>query len=176
MYKRIMIRVGTIKYKQGGQIIPNYPGFTNVLVLTKSSAYGSLGPYVIKHNNMIFENFWQFGKLYEKVPKSKQTYSRFDNTVVWDWPEETHIIEGEITEEYWNWRETGMNCPYAIRYPVGKKHRSKCICYLTDEGEQLNYVQSRCLVYCKYYMAAVKEQPQFHKLKTRLEKERIYLL
>jgi len=190
-----MIRVGTIKYTKGGQINPSYPGFTPIIVLTKSSAYGSLGPYVITVDStdiegyegenypVIFENLWQFGKIYETVPKSTQRYSRFDNTVIWNWPAERHVNRSNkcdvrdyiqeddtILPEYWKWREAGMKCNAAVRYPVGKSHTSKCICYLTEKGEQLNYVQARCLIYCRYYINCVKSKPQFKKLKDRLNK------
>lgn len=189
-----MIRVGTIKYTKQGQINPSYPGFTPIMVLTKSSAYGSLGPYVLTIDSteiegyegenypIIFENLWQFGKIYETVPKSVQRYSRFDNTVIWDWPAERHVKRSdkcstrtciretdEVLPTYWKWREEGMKLKAAVRYPVGKKHTSSCICYLTETGEQLNYVQARCLIYCRYYIEIVKKQPQFKKLKERLE-------
>lgn len=105
---------------------------------------------------IIFENLWQFGKIYETVPISVQRYSRFDNTVIWDWPVERHVRRAEpstsvrdyvretdeILPTYWKWREEGMKLNAAVRYPVGKKHTGSCICYLTETGEQLNYVQA----------------------------------
>ena len=55
-----MIRVGRIIYSHGGPIYPSYPGFSPIVCLTKSSAYGSLGPYVLKtEEGWIMENVWR---------------------------------------------------------------------------------------------------------------------
>lgn len=53
-----MIRVGRREYRKDGSYKdPSYPGFTPILVLTKSSAYGSLGPYCLKdEKGRIMEN------------------------------------------------------------------------------------------------------------------------
>src|SRR5437868_14219298 len=112
------IRVGRITYHQGKPIHPSYPGFTPIVVLTKSSPYGDLGPYVLKdEQGRIMENLWQFRKLYPWVPKVREIASRWDRTVVWEYPQETHVDEdGEPNDLYWKWRETGMNAPYAVRY------------------------------------------------------------
>ena len=42
-----MIRVGRIRYNKGSQDIPEYKGFTPIMVMTQSSEYGALGPYVL---------------------------------------------------------------------------------------------------------------------------------
>ncbi len=53
------IRVGRIKYSGGKPIHPAFPGFTPIVVLTKSSAYGELGPYVLTdEKGCIMENIW----------------------------------------------------------------------------------------------------------------------
>lgn len=47
-----MIRVGRRQYSKGGSYTdPSFPGFTPIIVLTASSEYGSLGPYVLKDSN-----------------------------------------------------------------------------------------------------------------------------
>lgn len=43
-----MIRVGRITYTKGKPTYPKWPGFKSVVVMTKSSAYGELGPYCLK--------------------------------------------------------------------------------------------------------------------------------
>ena len=53
------IRVGRRKYARGGYTDPSFPGFTPIICLTKSTAYGSLSPYVIKdEKGRIMENVW----------------------------------------------------------------------------------------------------------------------
>lgn len=170
-----MIRVGRRKYIGSKYVDPTFTGFTSILCLTKSSPYGDLGPYVITdENGVIFENKWQFSKVYEKVPASKQTYSRYDNTIIWDHPEETHISEGKITEEYWNWRKKGFECPYPVRYPVGLKGRHTCKYALLELENnlylELDYIEARKHIYLKDYVNLVKNVEKYRKLKKKLEK------
>ena len=124
-----MIRVGRRVYNKDGSFTdPSYPNFEPLYCLTKSTAYGDLGPYVLKDNkgrNM--ESLYQFSKLYESVPKRIERYSRYTSQVIWDHPAEKHVENGKITQEYINWREKGFNNPYHVRYPVGFNHRAACV-------------------------------------------------
>lgn len=183
-----MIRVGRLKYEYKKRISPEYKDYSPILVLTKSSPYGSLGPYMLFDNrgyNM--ENIWQFSKCYKKVPRSKQRYSRWDSRIIWEHPAETHIIETddeyEFTDEWLNWREKGMNAPYAIRYPVGYNNRHKVMFALAEKknGEidyenPLDYIEARKVIYLPLYTKLVKEQRQFHELKERLQQGENLLL
>jgi len=75
-----LLRVGVCKWKGGKRIDPSFENFTPIVVLTKTSKkeYADLGPYEIKdEKGRIHENIWQFSKVYEYVPESKQTTSRF---------------------------------------------------------------------------------------------------
>ncbi len=181
--KDVQIRVGTRKYLKGGKYIdPTFKGFKPAVVLTKSTRYGSLGPYEIEN----FENYWQFCKVYPSIPKSIQRYSRWDKRVIWNHPAEIHLRNGCITPELLNWRAKGMNCKDAIRYPVGfsKKARSSCIGSLTDEmlekmkndntgivdGKLLNYIESRKQVYLPKYCQLVKKKQQYHDLHDMLKR------
>jgi hypothetical protein len=167
-----VIRVGRIIYEKGRPIHPSYPGFTPIVVLTKSSPYGELGPYVLKDDQgRIMECRWQFQKVYPWVPKIKEVASkRYDQTVVWEHPQETHITDGEPNEKYWAWREKGMANPFPVRYPVGNtSHRALCLYILNDDGEKLGLVDGRKKVYLKTYCDLVKKQPKFVKLKKRLQ-------
>jgi len=165
-----MIRVG----RCNGNKMPSYKNFVNIVVLTKSSAYGEIGPYLLKNEyDQIFENVWQFSKVYEKVPKSTQRYSRYDSKIIWDHPAETHVKNGKLTPEYFKWREAGMNAIYPIRYPVGMQDRHTCLYSLVDPNEpdkQLNYIEARKEIYLKEYVALVKEQPKFKELQRMLKK------
>lgn len=173
MEPRGKIRVGRRIYK-GGYTDPSFPGFTRVICLTKSTKYGSLGPYVMTDKKgRIIENVWQFSKVYPKVPKSTQTYSRYDRKVIWQHPAEIHVNEdGSLTDEYWAWRNKGMVCEDAVRYPVGFKSRHTCLYALSEDNpsEELDYIQSRKRIYLPLYMKNVQHLPQFIELKQRVER------
>lgn len=169
------IRVGRRKYNRRVRYTdPSFSGFTPILCLTKSTAYGSLGPYVITDGKgRIMENIWQFAKVYTNVPKSTQKYSRYNSRVIWDHPAEIHVREdGTLTEEYWAWKKKGMTCKDAVRYPVGFHHRHKCLYSLSEENleEKLDYIQSRKKIYLPVYTKCVQDLPQFIELKSRLER------
>jgi hypothetical protein len=176
------LRVGRMTYdsstSEGGlqrgnkPIYPSYPGFTPVIVLTKSSPYGELGPYVLKdEEGRIMENIWQFSKVYAWVPKTQQKYSRWDSTLIWDYPEEVHMTNGKLNSKYWKWRDQGMHNEYPVRYPVGNtKHRKECLyCLKEKDGKELNYVEARKEIYLDVYGRLVKQQPKFKKLQERLK-------
>lgn len=161
------VRVGRIV----GQKYPSYPGFTPIVVMTKSSPYGDLSPYVLKdEHGRIMENIWQFSKTYERVPQSTQRYSRWDPTVIWNWPAEEHVTNNSPNDNYWRWRLAGMYNPYPVRYPVGYEARHKCLCAISDQGETLNYAEARKKIYLPIYVRLVKQQPRFWALKERLQK------
>lgn len=166
------IRVGRMVYRGGKPIHPTYPGFTPIVVLTKSSPYGELGPYVLKdEDGTIMENAFQFRKAYPWVPEVREVYSRWDPTVIWSHPEETHMDEdGELTDEFWAWRAKGLANPYAVRYPVGNtSHRNLCQYLLTDDGRKLGIVDGRREVYLGVYAALVKKERKFKDLVERLK-------
>jgi hypothetical protein len=139
------IRVGRIIYsgQRDKGSYPSYPGFTPIVVLTRSSEYGSLGPYELKdEQGRIMENLWQFAKFYPSVPAVSEPRSRFDPTPIWTHPAEGHLEPPPLASPgapdgkerslrpnsaYWSWRERGMNAPEAIRYPVGRRARSTCL-------------------------------------------------
>lgn len=173
MEKYGQIRVGRRIYRSGKYTDPSFSGFTPVVCLTKSTKYGSLSPYVITgENGRNMENIWQFSKVYPKVPKSTQTYSRYDRRVIWDHPAETHVNDdGTLTKEYWVWRKKGMNSKDAIRYPVGFEHRHKCLYAISEDNpdEKLDYIQAREKIYVPLYIKCVQDLPQFIELKRRLQ-------
>lgn len=113
----------------------------------------------------------QAPKFYPWVPEIKQTYSKWDNTIIWNHPQETHQDKnGEPNDKYWKWREKGMKAKYPIRYPVGNtRHKSFCKYVLSDENEQLGIKESREKVYLKTYAHLVVKQKSFKELKKRLK-------
>ncbi len=172
-----MIRVGRRIYnKTGGFQEPSCPEFKPIRVLTKSTEYGSIGPYELKDDlGRIMENIWQFAKVYQKVPASKRSYSQYSNKIIWNHPAEVHIDEnGILTPEYWNWRKKGMHNPDAVRYPLGFGKQHNCL-YALDQDDQgnlsppLDYIQARKAIYLPVYCDMVKKETQFIELKKRLE-------
>lgn len=181
-----VVRVGRCVYDRSGKRTdPSLPNFESIVVLTKSSAYGSLGPYELRESDgTIMENRWQSSKLYPDVPASRQTYSRYDQTVIWNHPAETHAVwkddpnggigEWQILPAYLKWRKKLQTNKYAVRYPVGYDHRSKCICVMAedDDGkiipEPLGVVEGRKQVYVKWYKKLAREKPQFKELQKKV--------
>lgn len=175
-----MIRVGRRKYGGNTFTDPKYKDFTPILVLMNShSKWGSLGPYLLTNEKgQIFENIWQFSKVYPKVPRSIQYYSRYDKTVIWDHPAEIHIDdEDNLTKEYFAWREKGRNNKYPVRYPVGFNHRHTCKFALKeDDIVPLNYIESRKEIYLKEYIEYVRKVPEFNELKQMLKTKNLLII
>ena len=169
-----MIRVGRVKYTN----VADFPDYKPITVMTASSEYASLSPYLLKNDKgQIMENLWQFSKLYINVPKTTCNYSRWNKIVTWDHPAETHIIDSQCTPEFANWRNKGYNCGYAIRYPVGFHHRHNCVgsFYGGDDLGKcsgiLNYIDSRKELYVPLYHKLVIQQRQFTELRELLDND-----
>jgi len=191
MQQRGQVRVGTCHWEGSKRIDPTFPGFTNIICLTKSTEYGMIGPYCLtikvkfqdEEYNVIFENYFQSSKVYEVVPEACEVRSRFDRTVIWKWPREQHarkIVNPDggfyyqILPQYLTWRKALMLCPEPVRYPVGKHNTGQCLFSLkqnedgTINPKMLNYVENRREIYLKEYVKLVKIHPEFLKLKERL--------
>jgi hypothetical protein len=171
------IKVGTIKSGSENMKLSNYE---TIKVMTASSKWGAIGPYVIKTycdsnypNGIIFENYWQFHKVYPTVPKSIQRYSQWDNTVTWDHPEEVHLkstnniltkststdnMSSIITPEYFAWRHKGFLCPFPIRYPATRKFSKTCA-FSFYNNKRIDYIEARKEIYLKRYREALNRQP-----------------
>lgn len=191
------IRVGRRIYDRGGKYVdPTFPGFTPIICLTKSTAYGSLGPYeLVNEDGVIMENWYQFSRIFASVPAAREYKSRYDRTVIWEHPAEEHVRVEEIRKEdgtveklyhvqpaYLRWREKGMKSKHAIRYPVGFGNQKNCLFAFAEKDgkiikEPLDYIQGRKKIYVPEYTRLVKQKPQFQELKQRLERgERILII
>ena len=93
----------------------------------------SLGPVTLygSRSARIFENAWQFAKLY---------------------PEHADA-NGQPTNQYWTWAQNGWSSTKPFRYPLGK--RRKPLCSLWD-GNRLDYIAARKQIYLPLYQEAVK--------------------
>jgi len=180
-----IIRVGRITYdKNYKEIKPEMKGFKTILCLTKSSPFGSLGPYVLKtEKGHIFENEWQFRKVYPKVNETKQPLSRYQrNIIAWKHPTEVHVDDpssGKPNETYFKWREKGLKNEYPVRYPPGFGKMKDCLYFLEEDdpdGERLDYISARKRFYLPVYTKLVQKEPQFLELKERLKKRENLLI
>jgi len=163
------VRVGRIVDRKN----PSYKDFESIVVMMKShSVWYPLSPYFLKDDDgCIMENSWQFSKIYTKVPQTVQKYSRYDNTIIWQWPEEDHIIDNIIQPAYWIWREAGFNNKYAVRYPVSFKYKHTVKYSLKDkEGIPLNYIEARKAIYVPLYIKLAKKEEKFRQLQKMHQK------
>lgn len=165
MERTLYIRVGTRIYGKNRTFTdPSFPGYSPIVCLTASTEYGSLGPYVLKTSDgIIFENLWQFSKVYPSVPASySKTITNDKTSVVWSHPKEVHtkvlptqVIPTKVlptktvsekvlknrkqvpNEKYWAWRKKGMMFEAPLRWPVGRKFAKTCLYAIppNPEGE-----------------------------------------
>jgi len=171
------VRVGTRSYSGKNPSDPSIPGFTTILCLTKSSPYGHLGPYILRdEKGRIMENRWQFSKVWPFFPGAKERYSRFDSTVIWEYPPEQHLDlnTNTILPAYYIWRNKGMYNPYPVRYPAGFKHKRDAYCSFAENSngniilQGLDYITARKKIYLPVYCQSVRKEPDFHNLQRRL--------
>lgn len=162
------IRVGKLSGKAQRR-----DGYITVIAISKNPKWKSLSPfYLVTDDGVLFENMWQFSKIYEKVPSVTQQ-DRWSKTMKWKYPSEVHISNGEITDGYWKWRELGFKNPVAIRRPVPKTHAHLCKGFLMQTGEdhyrKIGYIKARKRVYVPEYTKLVKREDKFKKLREMLE-------
>ena len=116
------------------------------------------------------ENIWQFSKVYKRVYKSSQYYSRFNKMVIWNQEDEIHVDgEGNITDEYHQWRNRGFSNKYAVRYPNGFNHKSEVLYSLWNDIK-LDYVEARKEIYVKVYEDLALKTTEFYELVEKLRR------
>ena len=139
----MIIAKQTKNKKEAEHLIPPI-NFELINVLSwkkKESKYYELSPYFLKTDNkgiypegIIFENLWQGSKIYEYV-YDIEVYPHFMhkgnlNQLWWKYKcknkSEQHLIDNNITSEWYNWRNSLWNCEHPIRYPNGINRRKLC--------------------------------------------------
>jgi hypothetical protein len=90
-----------------------------------------LSPFFIRTDqNIIFENFWQFSKVYK-----------------------CHLdSNGQPNKEWYKWRYDGFKKNKAVRYPMGKGAVPE---YSYFRGKKYNYIEARKFLYIPYYIGSV---------------------
>ncbi|AYV85878.1 MAG: hypothetical protein Solivirus1_35 [Solivirus sp.] len=162
------VRVGKYNYKT--QKEPSTEGYTNVLIHTS----GELSPYTMRDSNgTIMENAWQFSKLWEQVPAQRQPVSMYQSDQIrWEHPAELHYLNGQLTDEYWNWKAKGFAHSKWVRYPAGFHNHKKCLgsVYVTNgKYSILDYITARKLIYVPKYKEIAITTNQFQLLKQMIE-------
>lgn len=167
------------KINKVNQKLPDAPeGFLNLNCLnffSNNIAYGihlyQISPYCLKDSDgHIFENLYQGSKLYQEVDAQQEVKS---GKIIWSHPKETHVLNGELTPEFWQWRKKLWNNPHPVRYPNGFHGRHKCICslwYENGEWIRLQYVPARKKIYCKIYAELVQSTDAYKMLKELIDK------
>ena len=132
------------------------PGTINTTSHSPADWSRGLSPFVLgpmalygSHTARIFENAWQFSKLY---------------------PEHADI-NGQPTDDYWTWAQNGWNSTTAFRYPAGKGRKPLCSLW---NGDRLQYVEARKQIYIPLYQHAVKQTTAYQTL-ARLYREQGHL-
>jgi hypothetical protein len=186
------IRIGRCFYSHGKRIDPTFPGFTPILVLSKSaSEWGALSPYELKDEyGRIHENIYQFAKIYTQTNTVTEKYPLNQyGKIIWQWPSEEHIvktIDGRsiVSEKYAIWRQKGLYVNKPVRYPNGKQGTKDCVCAFkeispilpSDTPSQvlyklsppLNYIESRKQIYAQEYFRLVRQESKYQELNERL--------
>lgn len=91
------------------------------------SKWYPLSPYFLKDDNgCIMENIWQFSKVYRDIPQFTQCKSRYDKTIVWNWPSQQHLSSDKLLPEYFARRKPAMKNVHPVRYPVWLQPQTQC--------------------------------------------------
>jgi hypothetical protein len=178
--KKLRLTPGSIKVAKyyPGKPVPKSEGFVSVLIHVDGKPLGGdLSPYVLKNEKgQLLENVWQFSKVYACVSAQRTPVSKWKpDTIVWEHPAEEHVRTSKdgvaLTDDYWKWREKGMNNAYAIRYPNGFKGRTQCLFAVPEDSkeERLDYIAARKRIYCGEYARLAPNTPHFAKLKAMLD-------
>jgi hypothetical protein len=103
----------------------------------------NLGPLSLydDHTARIFENAWQFAKLYPEHADS----------------------HGQPTNAYWTWAQRGWGSTRAFRYPLGKGRKPLCSLW---KGQRLDYITARKQIYLPLYQKAVAGTDAYQQLES----------
>lgn len=127
--------------------------------------------------NVLFENFWQGSKVWPRVYDNEvwaHAQLKYNNKYLW-WSFKTllgyedHLINDQIQNEYFKWRDNIFNCKHPIRYPNGFKNKSNVsFSLLIDKNNGLekrfNYIEARKNIYLKEYCRLIKKLDLYKEL------------
>lgn len=160
-----MIRVGR-KFRRGvpGDGNPSVAGFVNIDVtsgglkkvggeVSKSLSPMILGPVIIdgKEISKLFENYWQFGKMWEKAGHF------FPNS------------NYKPTEAWKTFRKKGYASTKRTRRPFPKKSSMGLPVYSRYKGVSYDYISSRKMIYVPMYADLIRDLPIMKELRKLLK-------
>lgn len=164
------LRVGIAPYKGGQGAI--YPGFSPIMAIsTSNDQYQALSPFYLRDEyGRIMENLWQFSKVFRGDSKGFVPTSA---SIFWKYPRHKQLENDQITKDYLEWREQGMNNNMAVRYPASKKYKNTVAFSLVKsdivslDNPPLNYIEARKQIYIPTYTRLLIKTPQFQELRNR---------
>lgn len=186
------MRVGRVEFKNGRYQLPDFEDYYICIPLTTriyqglarrlkhaEPDYVSLSPYELKISSLdpitkkeipvIFENYYQFSKVYENVNffgrDWKYSTQESPIQIVKEKEKEKETERMVLTESFYKWQSEGWNWPLPIRYPVGFERRHSVLASVDSEGNFLDYISARKKIYLQPYARAVKQTADFKKLK-----------
>jgi hypothetical protein len=190
------MKVYVAKYKPGERMPSPPPKGCNILIHTSATGTGGpLSPYCLRNEEgCIFENIWQFSKVYPKVRYARIPLSRYNPDItIWSCKGEDHILNLDNpipNESYWNWRARGFHNQYPVRYPntyQGRKEALFSVWKANDSDTdvfyhngvkyvRLDYITARNRIYYTEYKRLVENNPAYQKIKKMLKKKSIQIV
>ncbi len=192
------IRVGTRSYDSTGKFEdPRFEGYLPCVVLTRSTKYGSLGPYVLRvleegpEQGALIENVWHSFKVVPAIPAVSEKVSRYDSTVAWSWPAVQNNLlpssEGTLVNmpQWLKWHQALNANSHPIRYPcsfspevrastAGSIPPELLTAYrkeprmLIKTSDLLPVGPARKRIYFRYYIPAARAERQYLELRQLL--------
>lgn len=148
----------------------------------KDTPYYTLSPYCLRTDGLeenynsggiIFENLWQFCKLYATVYDTEtyphNTFRGRPEYLQWKWHNEQHVVNNQIDwPTYLRWRNSGFCNPHPVRYPTGRNHAKECLCSIiiksNNTTESFTYLQARRKIYGQEYMRLIRKLPEYQQI------------
>jgi hypothetical protein len=188
--------IATKYIKSVTEKIDKYDNFETINVLKwNNSKYKTLCPYYLRTDgneehyntgNILFENYYQSCKIYDKVYKNEVYPSRFqygNPKYLW-WKYETinkefdeiyiKDIDNINYENYERWRDSLWSCQNPIRYPNTYLGKGSVVFSLFKDKygkeERLDYIQARKMIYVNEYIRLVRKTKEYNILLEKLNK------
>ena len=146
------IRIGQ---QQRAKAYPNFDNYEIIPAWSRGAGeWKNLSPFYLKFSDgVIFENFWQAQKVWQKVDKQ--------NIKNWKWSEEIHVDgNGNPNEKWFKWHEALLNHNLPVRRPNGRA----VPLYAYWKGNKLDTVEGRRQIYIPYLKELYRANPTYLKL------------
>lgn len=151
---------------------PSYPGYEHISAWSRGKApWKDLSPFTIgpvnfvndegeEDSSLIFENFWQSFKVWDRVAKQNQIVKKTKEKT-WVWPAESHIgADGNPNGLWEKWHNSLLHNEYPVRRPNGKAVPK----YAWWRGKKLDIVAARREIYVPYLKELYRAHPTYQKL------------